>query len=203
LYNCIPAGDSAECEVVEGAAVYLVEVFKSVNKVGQKETNSLKSVFGPFPASVATKACAVINRLTSSLPEEVIALLGNPEREEADGAASVNEFGTSIKFVLPSVESVDDDLSSSESEDEQRREVNYQYTASEPACTSQQDSRSSRQEPAVDKGLDSAWLQHEVASFFGTEGTTELGLSVEDLSSTIYDFLSSNKSDSELQNDVS
>ncbi|WAR07337.1 ASCC3-like protein [Mya arenaria] len=195
------AGDGIDADVADGAAVYLLGVFKKTDKVGQKETGCLKSVFGPFPASVATKACALVSKLTSSMPDEVVASLGTQEREEGDGAATVCEFGQGIKFSLPSVVAKDTDLSSSDSEEEERREVNLQYTASETKPRSHATGGESMA-PETERGLDAAWLQQEVGRFYGTDGSTELGLSLEDLSSTIYDFLFSTKSDSELQNDL-
>ena len=112
-------GQSAESDVAETGAVYLFEIFKSVDKVGHTETMKLRSLFGPFPASAATKACVIVNKITSWLPDDVIELLSNQVREEADGAATVHEFGRGIKFVLPAAENVSD-VSSSESEDEKK-----------------------------------------------------------------------------------
>ena len=119
-------GQSAEPDVAETGAVYLFEIFKSVEKVGHTETMKLRSLFGPFPASAATKACSIVNRITSWLPDDVIELLSNQVREEADGAATVHEFGRGIKFVLPTVESISD-VSSSESEDE-KKEFSMKYS---------------------------------------------------------------------------
>ncbi|XP_052242448.1 activating signal cointegrator 1 complex subunit 3-like [Dreissena polymorpha] len=195
------AGDTADADVAEGAAVYLIKIFKNVDKVGQKETNSLKSVFGPFPATVATKACSTINRLVNSLPDDLVELLGNEEREEADGAASIKEFGTEFKFVLPSVKTKEDDISSSESEEEEKKEVNLHYSASTSGSEFKTAARGQKITP-VSKEFDSMWLQQEVAKYYGYSGVTEMGLTVEDLSNTIFDFLSSPKSDSELQNDL-
>ena len=122
----VSVGQSAEPDVAETGGVYLFEIFKSVDKVGHTETMKLRSLFGPFPASAATKACAIVNRITSWLPDDVIELLSNQVREEADGAATVHEFGRGIKFTLPTVETVSD-VSSSESEDE-RKEFSMKYS---------------------------------------------------------------------------
>lgn len=189
-------GESADIDVVESAAVYLFSVFKLVDKVGQKETSSLKSVFGPFPATVATKACSLVHKITSSLPEDVTELLGNQEREEADGAAEVHEFGHLIKFEYPKC-NTEMELSGSESEDEQKKEVNMQYTAS--VSTEKAPRPQNKNESQT---LDSAWLQQEVEKYYGSSGSPDLGLSLEDLSNTIFEVLSSTKSDSELQNDL-
>lgn len=150
---------------------------------------------------MATKACSIVNKITNSLPDHVIELLGNLVREEADGAAAVNEFGQGIKFALPASESRDDEVSSSDdSEEEVRREVNLQYTGSNTAPAD----RAVGQKPlgSAEKQIDSTWLQEQVVKAYGNEGSSELGLSTEVLSSTIFDYLSSPKSDSELQNDV-
>ena len=50
--------------------------------------------------------------------------------------------------------------------------------------------------------LDTAWLQGEVSKYFNGDSSMALGLSLEDLTSTVFDVLTSPKSDTELQNDV-
>ena len=176
----------------------MFQTFKSSDKVGTKETNNLRGVFGPFPASVATKTCAIVNRITSWLPDDVTESLNNPEREEAEGAAAVEEFGKSIKFIHPSLDQVDEP-SSSESEDENKREVNLQYSASQ---TKQSIGRNSSVKPVDKIKYDAAWLRQEIGKYFGIAGTTELGFSVDDLTTTVFDVLTSPKPDSELQNEV-
>lgn len=50
--------------------------------------------------------------------------------------------------------------------------------------------------------FDSSWLQREVTQYFPGE-ETYLGMSKEDLCSTIFDVLTASNSDEQLQNDVS
>lgn len=50
--------------------------------------------------------------------------------------------------------------------------------------------------------FDSSWLQREVTKYFPGEDTY-LGMSKEDLCSTIFDVLTASNSDEQLQNDVS
>ena len=57
--------------------------------------------------------------------------------------------------------------------------------------------------PATNEQLDTAWLQGEVSKYFNGDSSMALGLSLEDLTSTVFDVLTSPKSDTELQNDVS
>ncbi|KAL4233009.1 activating signal cointegrator 1 complex subunit [Mactra antiquata] len=187
------AGDTADEAVIESAGVYLFNVFKSVEIVGQKETNNLKSVFGPFSASVATATCKVVNNIYSTLPEHVIDTLGSEEREEADGAAAISEFGHGIKFTFPNFEPVYNELSSSDSEDERQPEVDLKYSYTSKKVVPQEN-----QKKTGSSCYDSEWLQKEVAKYYGLD----MGMRLEDFSSTIFDVLSSPKSDSELQNDL-
>ena len=57
--------------------------------------------------------------------------------------------------------------------------------------------------PVKSERLDTAWLQSEVGKYFNDASSTALGLSLEDLTTTVFDVLTSPKSDTELQNDVS
>ena len=98
-----------------------------------------------------------------------------------------------IKFTNPAPDSVDD-LSSSESEDDNKREVNLQYSTSEKKQTN-------KTAKSTEKEYDATWLRQEIGKYFGS-GTTELGLSVDDLTTTVFDVLTSSKPDSELQNEV-
>ena len=174
-------------------------MFKTADKVTQKQTNTLKSVFGPFPASVATKTCTVVNKITCTLPDDVIQLLGNQEREEADGEATVTEFGQSLRFVHQKPIVKDGEISSSDSEDEDRQmEVDLNYKKSMQASGGKQEVKT-----GCGQNIDAGWLQQEVAKYYGGSDSTALGMTLEDFASTIFDVLSSPKSDSELQNDVS
>jgi hypothetical protein len=48
--------------------------------------------------------------------------------------------------------------------------------------------------------FDEAWLQREMSKYYNE---ADIGLTIEDLCSTVFDVLTSTKSDTELQNDVS
>lgn len=190
-------GDTADEEIIESAAVYLFSVFKTADKVSQKQTSTIRSVFGPFPASVATKICTVVNKITSTLPDDIIPLLGNKEREEGDGAATSTEFGQSIKFAYQKPCRKCGDLSSSDSEDERLLEVNLNYSKKPQAACKEPELKAD-----TSSAVNAGWLQKEVEKYYGTVDSTDLGMSLEDFTTTIFDVLSSPKSDSELQNEV-
>lgn len=48
--------------------------------------------------------------------------------------------------------------------------------------------------------FDAAWLETEMSKYYSEAA---IGLSIEDLCSTVFDVLTSSKTDTELQNDVS
>ena len=84
----------------------------------------MRNIFGPFPATSATKACILVNKIVSWLPEESSLLMGNQDREEGDGEAAVQEFGKGIKFMLPKCGEVEDLSESETDEDEEsKREI--------------------------------------------------------------------------------
>ncbi|OWF45882.1 Activating signal cointegrator 1 complex subunit 3 [Mizuhopecten yessoensis] len=191
-------GQEASLETVEGAAAFLFGLFKTatMDTVSSKEANKLRNIFGPFPASAASKACAIVRKIVSWMPEDAALLMDNQMREEAEGEASVKEFGQNIKFscLMASAEY----LSSSESDSDEanHRDLDLKYSDNRPAQklkgnASQTDSSQ----------YDAGWLQREVKKYYPT-GDSALGMTTEDISSTIFDVLISSKTDQELQNDL-
>lgn len=131
IFSGITVGSEASLETIESSAAFIFDLLKSVSIVGKKETTRLRQVFGPFPASAASNACSLINKIVSWLPENTLDSLGNQDRQEADGEASVTEFGKNIKFQGPRRgQTFEEDVLSSDSDDEDRRELDLKYIAS-------------------------------------------------------------------------
>lgn len=131
IFSGITVGSEASFETIESSAAFIFDLLKSVSIVGKKETTRLRQVFGPFPASAASNACSLINKIVSWLPENTLDSLGNQDRQEADGEASVTEFGKNIKFQgLRRGQTFEEDVLSSDSDDEDRRELDLKYIAS-------------------------------------------------------------------------
>ncbi|XP_071112657.1 activating signal cointegrator 1 complex subunit 3-like [Haliotis cracherodii] len=190
-------GGEASSDIVEGAAAYLFEIFKFAESVGQRETTTLRSIFGPFPATAATKACELVSRIVSWLPGDVLLEDDFHGREEADGAAIIQEFGKNIKFLTPSLDR-EEELSSSESEDEvEEKNVDLKYNAPSVSGKKAAEGGAGR----LEDRCDSSWLLQEVRKYFSS-GETDIGLSLEDLSTTIFEVLCSTKTDEELQNEL-
>ncbi|XP_041352458.1 activating signal cointegrator 1 complex subunit 3-like [Gigantopelta aegis] len=192
-------GNEASSDTVEGAASYLFDVFKFSRHVGSRETAKIRNIFGPFPASAATKACEVVQKIVSWLPEDVLSESDEPGRQEADGAAIIQEFGKNLKFSSPDSDGINEVLSSSESEEE-KEELNFDLKYN--SCSRSVPSKVEKTiEGAESKRFDYAWLLSEVKIYFPHEETS-LGLTVTDLATSLFDVLCSIKTDEELQNEL-
>ncbi|XP_076445059.1 activating signal cointegrator 1 complex subunit 3-like isoform X3 [Babylonia areolata] len=194
------AGMESSADTVESAAAYLFDIFKHTQCVGQTEARSLRNTFGPYPASHATKACQTVNRMVSWLSEETVeGLCTSPDqREDGDGAEMQEEFGSSIKFSMVAWPQ-DDNLSSSDSEDEvtTTREISLRYSG----MTSEEHRLHKEKESRVADGkesVDSLWLQKQVKAHFPSDDT-DLGSNLGELCTHIVSVLTSSRSDDELQ----
>nr|XP_022293850.1 activating signal cointegrator 1 complex subunit 3-like [Crassostrea virginica] len=188
-------GSEASLETIESSAAFIFDLLKSVTIIGNKETTRLRQIFGPFPASAASNACVLVNKIVSWLPENKLDSLSNQDRQEADGEASVQEFGKNLKFIgQVRYHLSEDEISSSDSEDERRElDLNYRASPRKPIITKKENTNT--------ESFDSSWLQREVTKYFPGE-ETYLGMSKEDLCSTIFDVLTASNSDEQLQNDL-
>ena len=112
------------------------------------------------------------------------------------------EFGRNIKFVFDEshTDGFNDEkydwLDSDDEDEAPAAVVNFdmRYTGEGPMAT-----RSS----STDKEkVNASWLKHQVEVYFGDEDKVP-GMSIGEVCATIFDMLSSNHSDTELQNEVS
>ena len=74
-------GNEESPDTVECGAAFLFDIFKNVESIGQREATQLRSTFGPYPATAASKACQLVQRIVRWLPETALAQLSS-EREE-------------------------------------------------------------------------------------------------------------------------
>ncbi|KAK6170203.1 hypothetical protein SNE40_018654 [Patella caerulea] len=187
-------------ETIEAAAAFLFELFKTTDVVSQRETVRLRNTFGPFPASAATKTCDIVKRISAWLPDDFLEI-SDSKRGDGDGEADDFEFGSGIKFSEFS-DDFDQDFSSSESEDEKEvKDWDIEYTASSSnsGTICYLDNNDQDRGPKAKK--DMKWLETEIRKYF-VEEETSLGMPVSQLTSTVFDVLSSTRSDNELQNEL-
>ncbi|KAH9490921.1 activating signal cointegrator 1 complex subunit [Bulinus truncatus] len=193
-------GSEESSETVECAAAFLFDIFKSVENVGQKEAYQLRCTFGPFPASDATKACQLVKKIIGWLPASVLEELTS-EREEGDGAAASEEFGHSIKFNM-TYATDENQVSSDDDDDEPDNDMqsfNLKYVDKSSVIERESDNVKKKTESGLK--FDSVWMKSIISKFFeGSEAALSLGL--DQLTTTVYDVLCSERKDEELQNEL-
>lgn len=128
IFFGIIVGLEVSFEIIESFVVFIFDFLKSVSIVGKKEIIRLRQVFGFFFVFVVSNVCFLINKIVLWLLENILDFLGNQDRQEADGEASVIEFGKNIKFQgLRRGQIFEEDLFSFDSDDEDRREFDFKY----------------------------------------------------------------------------
>ena len=180
---------------MESATVFVFTTLKDASHIGKSESAKLKSVFGAFPASAATKACHIIQNIILLLPEECLALID--KRNEKKLEEPLKEFGSDIKFApfKSKVVSLDDALLS-DSEDE-----NVEIQMDFPIIKEQQipSSGTSSGEASNKDEINGSWLRNQCEHYFGNSSSD---LSVLDLCSALFDILSSDRDNEAIQNEI-
>lgn len=88
-------------ETVDSAAVFLFSLFRSDPQWSRTHAEEIRRILGPYPASVATRACSIVSRILSFLPKKI--------DSQGDGVSGGNphqlpttrmrkEFGHNIAF---------------------------------------------------------------------------------------------------------
>lgn len=193
-------GQEASIETVESAAYFLFQVFLGVEMVGHAETIKLRSIFGPFPASSASRACHIVSRIVNWLPDYIVDELSEScsFRKKSDSGAL--EFGKNMKFFSEPIVSMEMSYSSSESDDEMEpSELSLKYQGDREQRSLR--TPDGRADSKSDSTSDSSALIAEVKKHFPDENNC-LGMNVANLCSTLFDFLSSTKTDDALQNEL-
>lgn len=190
------AGKDSSVEVVESASVLIFTIFEDVNHIGKDESAKLKSLFGAFPASAATKACHIVQNIILLLPEDCLAVIN--KRCEEKYEEPLKEFGSDIEFApfMSKVVSPDDELFS-ESEDETVQNQTNFWNSKE----GENPSNMALSEEVNGKfdDINGSWLRNQCELYFGNNST---GLSVLDLCSALFDILSSDRDNAAIQNDL-
>lgn len=195
FFGCVLAGKDSSVEVVESASVLIFTIFKDVNHIGKDESAKLKSLFGAFPASAATKACHIVQNIILLLPEDCLAVIN--KRCEGKHEEPLKEFGSDIEFApfMSKVVSPDDELFS-ESEDETVQNQTDFWNSKEGENLS---NMALSEEVNGNSDINGSWLRNQCELYFGNNST---GLSVLDLCSALFDILSSDRDNAAIQNDL-
>ena len=84
---------------MELAAIFLYKLFSPSPEWCRGHGEAIRKTFGPYPASVATRACGNVKKILSYLP---ITEVKKEERDEEapESAVQAKEFGTKISFTF-------------------------------------------------------------------------------------------------------
>ncbi len=199
----VSVGTDANPADVEAAVVVLFTTFQDSPIVGHKHTTTLRSKFGPFPATSATKSCQIVNQILEWLPEDAIESLKPQKPESATGPASKPEFGHNIKFsaaMHDGIMEVDQAswLDSEADTDTSAKDFDMKYT--QPSAAAEGKASEVKKSTSSDS-LRASWLTDKLETALkDREG--DMGMSVTDITNSVFDSLISGRSDEELQNEV-
>ena len=180
---------------MESATVFVFTTLKDASHIGKIESAKLKSVFGAFPASAATKACHIIQNIILLLPEECLALID--KRNEEKHEEPLKEFGSDIKFApfKSKVVSLDDALLSDSEEENVETQMDFPTIREEQIPLRDTSSAGTNNKDEIN----GSWLRNQCEHYFGDSSCGVSGL---DLCSALFDILSSDRDDEAIQNEV-
>lgn len=196
---CLTVGNENGQEAIESAAVFLFETFYSKDHVGTEESRAIKQMFGAFPASAAEASSATVARL--------VALFGDIQVEDFIQAQRSRQkpgstFGCNIVFshdcyMLEPLQDLP--CSGIQEENVSLDIVNF-------LNNQQSERRVASEAEAVSSGGSGEWsvdgsiLRTEVEKYLN--GGNMISSSAEELCTSLFEMLTSHKSDDELQNEV-
>ncbi|EDO46714.1 predicted protein [Nematostella vectensis] len=183
-------------EATEAASVSLFNILHNCDHLGKEQTSQLKSQFGAFPASTASKARHIVQTICQlSQPERVSQILTRNKTKPKE----VTEFGSSIPFHFNETRGKaleNEDLLDSGSEDESESKLDELLKIPQvPNGMDEADGTSSRSGGAISQ----SWLMQECGKFAETSSG---GLTPENLCSAVFDILSSERKNDDIQTDL-
>ncbi|XP_035275988.1 activating signal cointegrator 1 complex subunit 3 [Anguilla anguilla] len=190
-------------EAVESAAVFLFRTFYGTDQVGHEETRAIKHMFGPFPSTAADASCAATGRLVALMDETLVEAF--VRAETAPRVADRASFGRNIAFSFDSY-ALDYQETPPWGEDDGRPGPSFSLDFHK-LLNNQQDGRgregqnSAPGRPAQGSGNgDAALLRREVEQYLS--GGNMDSTNAEDLCTSLFEMLASQKTDDELQNEL-
>ncbi|MBN3305700.1 ASCC3 protein, partial [Amia calva] len=187
-------------EMIESAAVFLFKTFYNQDQVGHEETRAIKQMFGPFPSSCADLSCAAVNRVVSFFGETQIDTF--IKVHSSSHLKDHVPFGKNISFSFDTY-TLDyfDNLPMINDDEKLPKEFSLDFdkflnNQQENLRNGSVDSTGSKPH----QNTDGSFLRREVEQYLlhGNIGSS----SAEDLCTTLFEMLASQKTDDELQNEL-
>ncbi|XP_072535818.1 activating signal cointegrator 1 complex subunit 3 [Salminus brasiliensis] len=189
-------------DAIESAAVFLFKTFHNKDQVGHEETRAIKQMFGPFPASAVEASCAAVGRLVAQLGESQVEAFIQTQSsfKPVDRGAA---FGRNIAFSFDSYVIDTQDPLPWEEENFEGRSLDFNSFLNNHAGgrRAEVETVGAHSESApCHSSADAAILRREVEKYLsgGNMGSS----SAEELCTSLFEMLTSTKSDDELQNEL-
>uniref|UniRef100_A0A8B9HIB9 Activating signal cointegrator 1 complex subunit 3 n=1 Tax=Astyanax mexicanus TaxID=7994 RepID=A0A8B9HIB9_ASTMX len=189
-------------DAIESAAVFLFKTFHNKDQIGHEETRAIKQMFGPFPASAAEASCAAVGRLVDQFGESQVEAFIQTQSsfKSVDRGAA---FGRNIAFSFDTYVIDNQDPLPWEEENDEDRSLDFNSFLNNHAGGRRTEVEAvgaqSRTAPSQ-SSADGSILRREVEKYLsgGNMGSS----SVEELCTSLFEMLTSTRSDDELQNEL-
>ncbi|XP_061571388.1 activating signal cointegrator 1 complex subunit 3 isoform X2 [Cololabis saira] len=186
-------------EAIESAAVFLFDTFHNKDHVGTEETRAIKHMFGLFPSSAAETSCACVARLVAPVAESKLQdfIQTQSSRHKPERGST---FGRNIAFSFDcyTLEPLEDLPGSGDPDESGKLDfINF--------INNQQSGKKRAGEDVLSSGRslssgDESILQSEVEKYL--DGGNMISSNPEELCTSLFEMLTSHRSDDELQNEL-
>uniref|UniRef100_H3CHL6 Activating signal cointegrator 1 complex subunit 3 n=1 Tax=Tetraodon nigroviridis TaxID=99883 RepID=H3CHL6_TETNG len=179
-------------EAIESAAVFLFEIFYNKELVGTEETRAIKHMFGPFPSSGADTSCSSVARLVAALGDAQVEDFIQSSRLRTPG----RPFGCNLAFSYEgyALDPLEELSSSGPHQDKDSLDfMNFLNVQQSGRKATEKDGR------PLTPGAGNL-LRSEVEKYL--KGGDVVSSSPEELCTSLFEMLASQRSDDELQNEL-
>lgn len=187
-------------EAIESAALFLFETFHNKDHVGPEEIRAIKQMFGPFPSSRAEASCASVARLVGSLGDSRVQDFIQTQTSHLSLQQRAS-FGCSIAFSYDcyALEPLEELPPRTHEEQGSLDFISFLSSQQSGSKTTNEDEESSSGR-SLNSG-DGSILRMEVEKYLNRGNM--ISSSPEELCTSLFEMLASQRSDDELQNEVS
>lgn len=95
----LSAGSDSTSQIIEGAIIFLIELFRDCKYIGPKQTSELRRMFGIIPQKVISEAFEIVKKFVAKLNEDIQDNFIRNGFPKVDEGLLVEEFGSKIKVV--------------------------------------------------------------------------------------------------------
>ena len=204
-------GPDAEYATVEESAVLLLQTFKDAEgQITRSHTQELRSIFGPFPASAASNALRAVQSITIWLRPGVLEKMFDlndaveATNSKLSPSSKLTRFATMKFNVSPNngKPGCEEDWSEHEDDDDFFTDINIHLCKYEETNINmkyeESTERNGEAANSIPEKKDTTWLFKLMTKQYANKDVP-----VSDICASVFDCLTSSKTDDALQNDVS